>query len=51
MPRQEAGDKWNILLWSLEDQDVINFPRMKIQYEKTIIILKKKGIWGTWVTP
>lgn len=49
MPRQEVSDKWNMLLWSPDDQDVINFPRMKIQYKKTMIIRKGSGAPG-WLS-
>lgn len=47
MPRQKVCDKWNMLLWSPDDQDIINFPRMKIQSKKTMIIKKKKKSSGT----
>lgn len=46
MPRQKVCDKWNMLLWSPDDQDIINFPRMKIQSKKTMIIKKKKKVLG-----
>lgn len=50
MPRQEVRDKRNMLLWSPDDQDVINFPRMKIQYKKTMIIKKGSGALGDSVS-